>query len=535
MQHSSIDVGSRKQLFIDEAFFARAEGVKLTQNQPRKTDERTLVADRPWESSVGGCDTIVRMGNEYWYYYDCFYRLPEGKIVLFYGEPWREPVRFMCLAVSTDGIHWEKPNLGLVEFDGSRDNNILFPPNIYCWGGPGHVFVDGNPAAPEDEKYKSTIGWDGPNGDQSGGLWIVKSADGIHWSPMIDRSIYPNSDTDNTVIWDERIGKYVLYFRDNSQHYAKDPIYQEVKYANRREILTNKAGRVIPREPGVRYRDSAYRKVRRFEIDDLRKMPELGRQWIYENSQIVAQADPEEAPGVDYDSNFLQKYPWADNVYLLFPGILRHLYYPPHTRQDPYPEMEPELDAVCETRLMTSRDGIHFNRPSRWPFVPLGVAGSYDSGLIEFCTGMVRSGSDIYMYYNCRHDSIRHGVVPKEYWAKNPPFVSRLVMRLDGFVSVDADNAGGEFTTVPLQFTGSRLELNVECPVAGYVVVELLRNGRPIDGFTFADCDVVEGNHIDKTVTWNGSSDLSALGGQPVEMRFVMRNTKLYAFQFTGE
>ncbi|MFH1006830.1 MAG: hypothetical protein V1800_04915 [Candidatus Latescibacterota bacterium] len=532
----SVDVGSRKQLFIDEAFFAETMGVRLTMNQPRKTDERTIIADKPWELGVGGSDTIIRMGDKYWYYYTtCLLPSPD-RPVMFDGKVWQFPIWFMSLAISKDGICWEKPDLGLVAFDGSNHTNILFPPNIYSSrvGGSNHIFLDGCPGTPMEERYKAVFGWDGPNGDWPNGTWILKSADGLHWLPMMDRPIYRHSDTDNTVIWDERIGKYVFYFRDNSQHYEKEPICEEVEYANRKEILTNKAGRLAPHISGVRYRDRAFRKIRRFEIEDLRKMPELGQEWICDNSLVVAEADLKEAPGVDYDTNALQKYPWADNVYLMFPGMLRHLYYPPFTRQDPYPELEAELDAVCEVRLMTSRDGIHFATPSRWPFVPLGVAGSYDSGLTECCTGMVRSGADLYMYYISRHDSIRHGVVPHEYWKKTPPFISRLVMRLDGFVSVDAGNDGGEFTTVPMVFEGNTLALNVECSVAGYVIVELLRHGQAMDGFTFKDCDVVEGNSINKVVTWKGRSDLSAPQGQPIQMRFVMRNSKLYAFQFVA-
>jgi hypothetical protein len=525
-------VGSRKQLFIDEAFFADSSKVKLTMNEPRKTGERTIVADKPWEVAVGGCDTVIEMGQEYWFYYDTHLSPSPDRPVMFGGEVWKETLRFMSLAVSTDGVHWRKPELGLVEFNGSRDTNILFPANIYCWGGPNHVFRDGRPGLPEGETLKAVVHWDGPRAEWPGATWILVSADGLHWSPLTDQPVYLYSDTDNTVLWDERIGRYAFYFRDNSEFYAPEVILREAVFANRREILTNKAGRAVAHVPGVRHRDYAFRKIRRFEVDDLRELPTLGRKFIYENSRVVAEADPDEVPGVDYDSNFLQKYPWAENVYLMFPGMLRHLYHPPFARQDPYPEMQPEHDAVCEVRLMTSRDGVRFNTPSRRPFVPLGVAGTYDSGFIESCTGMVRNGGELYLYYNCRRDTIRHGVVPHAYWRRDPPFISRLVMRLDGFVSVDADNEVGEFTTVPLVFTGRALVLNVQCFVNGYLIVELLREGRPIDQYTFVDCDAVEGNYIDRRITWNGNLDLSAVRGAPIQMRFVMRNAKLYAFQF---
>jgi len=43
------------------------------------------------------------------------------------------------------------------------------------------------------------------------------------------------------------------------------------------------------------------------------------------------------------------------------------------------------------------------------------------------------------------------------------------------------------------------------------------------------------GNDVEKVVTWKGNSDLAALSGQPVCLRFVMRATKLFAFQFAGD
>ncbi|MCD6335825.1 MAG: hypothetical protein J7M27_10925, partial [Candidatus Latescibacteria bacterium] len=89
-----------------------------------------------------------------------------------------------------------------------------------------------------------------------------------------------------------------------------------------------------------------------------------------------------------------------------------------------------------------------------------------------------------------------------------------------------------ELTTVPLVFEENALELNVQTGVAGHVLVELLRNGQPVPGYSADDADPIKGNFIEKTVTWNGQSDVSSLTGQPVQVRFVMRDAKLYAFQF---
>ena len=521
------DIGSRKQLFIDDAFFETKTNVRLVMNPPRKTDDRSVYPDKPWEAvGITNYGAVLPVGDSFYLYYMAMVNPPTDRPISFFGKPWSfKHTYFMCLARSADGIHWQRANTGLMEFDGSRENNIVWPTE-YCWNDGGVPFLDTRPGIPEDEKFKMAVAWGGPEGKHDGGDWILKSPDGIHWSPLTDEPSFYYSDQGHAVFWDDRINKYVIYLRDNSHQYDSEPFFHEVEYANRTEILTNKAGRSAPHKEGIRYRDGAYRRVRRFETEDLRN------KWVFEETTLACAADEDDPPGIDINNSDAQKYPWADNVYLMFPHMLRHFYHPPFSRDDPFPAQEPAMDAVQDIRLMTSRDGVDFRYISRQPFIPLGVKGAYDSGFIHLLMGMARKGADLYLYYSCRNDSIRHGVVPQEYRFKNKSFISRLVMRLDGFVSVDADNDGGEFTTPPMVFEGSSLELNVEASIAGYVMVELLQDGKPIEGYTWKDSDVIEGNEIDKTVTWNGRADVSALQGRLIQIRFEMRNAKLYAFQF---
>ena len=74
-----------------------------------------------------------------------------------WGRPYN---RVLCYAESQDGIHWTKTNLGLCEWDGSRENNILLPNDDFEYvfsetDGPC-VFIDPNARTP-DEKYKMFI------------------------------------------------------------------------------------------------------------------------------------------------------------------------------------------------------------------------------------------------------------------------------------------------------------------------------------------------------------------------------------------
>ena len=60
-------------------------------------------------------------------------------------------------------------------------------------------------------------------------------------------------------------------------------------------------------------------------------------------------------------------------------------------------------------------------------------------------------------------------------------------------------------------------------------------DGKPIDGFTLADCEEIGGNFIDQRVYWKGNYDVSALAGRPIRIYLKLTRAKLYAFQFTEE
>ena len=75
--------------------------------------------------------------------------------------------------------------------------------------------------------------------------------------------------------------------------------------------------------------------------------------------------------------------------------------------------------------------------------------------------------------------------------------------------------------------------MNIDTSSAGSARVALLdTNGKPLPGYAVADCDVILDNNVRHAVTWKGKSDVSALAGKPVRLRFEMRSAKLYAFQF---
>tara|TARA_B100000029_G_scaffold10274_1_gene11197 strand:+ start:47 stop:466 length:420 start_codon:yes stop_codon:yes gene_type:complete len=112
--------------------------------------------------------------------------------------------------------------------------------------------------------------------------------------------------------------------------------------------------------------------------------------------------------------------------------------------------------------------------------------------------------------------------------------IRRYTLRLDGFASVHAPYQGGEASTRSLRFQGSRLRINFATSAAGWIRCEVQdASGKPIPGFELRNCREMAGDHIDRTVTWRTSSDLSRISGQTVRLRFVMKDADLYALQFS--
>ena len=111
--------------------------------------------------------------------------------------------------------------------------------------------------------------------------------------------------------------------------------------------------------------------------------------------------------------------------------------------------------------------------------------------------------------------------------------MSRYTLRLDGFVSASAPMQGGELLTRVLRFEGSKLKLNFATSAAGTLKLEIQdAKGHPIPGYSLQEADETFGDEIDRTVSWNGSTDVSRLAGKPVRLRFTLQDADLYAFQF---
>ena len=158
-----IDVGSRLEPFFDDFLIEKMVGTRLCLQHPVSRDV-AIVFDKPWEGNTSTYVTVFKDGDVVrMYYRGSNYDAATDK----YSD------QNVCYAESRDGLRFEKPELGLFAFEGSKKNNIV-------WQGVGcHNFApfrDANPACPPAEKYKAVAS------DDNNNLYAFKSPDGIHWS-----------------------------------------------------------------------------------------------------------------------------------------------------------------------------------------------------------------------------------------------------------------------------------------------------------------------------------------------------------------
>ena len=187
-----VEIGSDRQLFVDDSWVADSTGVERVLHSPTRQSV-ALEPEHPWE--VGGLSYLIAFPDQ-------------GKFRGWYrADPQLQDSDYnsiTCYAESDDGIHWTKPSLGLIEFNGSKDNNIV-------WTEPGinlAPFKDANPDAKPEEQYKAFI-------RVKRVMLALSSPDGLRWQMMREEPIlteYP-FDTLNIPFWDTWRREYVGYFR----------------------------------------------------------------------------------------------------------------------------------------------------------------------------------------------------------------------------------------------------------------------------------------------------------------------------------
>jgi len=188
-----VDIGSRRELFVDHLLIEKLDGVWLKLHEPKLTP---LVPDTP----SGHYATVLKDG-------DLYRRYDRGGMADHDGDA-RETTRYW---ESRDGIHWTKPNLGLYELDDSRDNNVI-QANTRWFAHNFSPFLDRRPEVEKDQRFKALAGV-----HKGGGLCAFVSGDGIRWRKLKEEPVITSKgfafDSQNVSFWSESEGCYVCYFR----------------------------------------------------------------------------------------------------------------------------------------------------------------------------------------------------------------------------------------------------------------------------------------------------------------------------------
>jgi hypothetical protein len=523
----TIKLSQNRQLFIDSYLIEEEKGVRQTPQEGTKYEQNPVMrAEQPWEKSVvinsGGpavlYDSQARLFRMLYFTYGATFGTGKGLNESFIPS----------YATSTDGIHWQKPNLGLVEYGGSTQSSILPWPSQMQMGSTNVIY---DPRDPDPERrYKSVyyssqpsmrfdagpqaiLTWNAHRQDNTTGLFVSFSPDELHWhdypgNPVLDRHMV--HDTHSLLGWDERAQKYIGYFRPAlGNHRPSKTVDGKYAYASSGDV------RVIGRS----------------ESSDF-------IHWTEPSQQIVLRPDSKDEPGTEF---YCMAAMFYEDYYLGLLWIYHNDPYWPWPKgttitDDKLGRMQQTIDA----QLVTSRDGIHWERTAkRTPVIPLGPLGSWDDSMI-FASTPVVVDDEVWAYYggtNMRHTGESLGSSGEVVnGVRRTMGIGLAKWRLDGFVALEPEHSEGTVLTRPISFSGDQLWLNADAS-KGSVEVEVLdENRRPVPGLTRADAIPLKTAAVRQQVGWGANApSLGTLAGRTVRLKFYLRNAKLYSFWISSK
>lgn len=441
------------ELFVDDLRLADTSGVVRVIHPASKRDKPVLEPEHPWEK-----DRVYIYGTVH-------YEPQRGLFRMWYNASG------LCYAESDDGLHWDRPNLGLYEYEGSTDNNIVIPDLANAT-----AFVDEHADDP-DQKYKALFGSrDGYKG--------AYSADGIHWSMYRDgKTLIPYGSELSCINRDPDSDLYLAYIRTGPP--KLDP--RGIKAQRTCSLTTSRNFRSWT-EPVVT-----------IEPD------EQDNRWVR---------------GPDQGTEF---YGWngfrCGSQYLGFltafriTGLIRE-----------HPPGQSAWDGPIDVQLIHGRDGKTWERTVPRSSVMENGPYDYDAGtILDIANNPIEVGDELWIYYTAINTT--HG-------GPRPPkrvTIALATWERDRLVSLRAGWAEGVVTTSHMLTDSGRLFVNADA-AGGDLVVEVLdERGEPIPGFTAEDCRSITSDSLDHAVIWAGGTQLSF--DHAFALRFRFHHTDLYSYR----
>ena len=475
-----INVNGLVPFWNDYIIDTRLTNATVSANKPERRDT-VMVCDKPWEGNGTDYFTIIKD--------DGFYRM--------YYEAWGlndKPLQIrVCYAESRDGIHWEKPELGIVEYNGSKKNNIIIdkiPDNFT-------VMKDPNPDAPPEMKYKalsSVREIDYIDGNKRNMLALLVSSDGIHFERHSIISRGYAYDTQNSLHWNRHTGKYYCYIR---------------------------AFRKAPNIPESQFEETSIRVNMVIESSDLINWS--AARYLNYNGEYYP-----------LYTNCVMSYPYDDRYFVGFPSryVQRREWTKNYDRlggaekRKERMEIEPRLGlAVTDCVFMSSRDNVNwyrFDEAIITPGIEDGENWIYGDcypalgGLIETPSPFKNVPNELSL------------LVPSHHWMDSPIELVRYVYRRDGMASVKATYDERKLVTKPFTFEGDILKLNFATSARGGIYLRILDEyNLPIEGYS--TCELF-GNSVERVIDFD--KPLSELNGKIVRFEFTMRDAEIFSMTF---
>ncbi len=491
-----LQIGNRLQFFFDDYIVEDKYGLKQVLGPVTKYEGNPVFASgkAPWVNgdsiSTGALTHVI---------YDPQEQLFKGWYLAYRQE---ESHNYSTLyAESKDGFTWEKPALDFFRMDNKRTNIVIHDDNETAL--LEEVKLD-TLATDPNRRYMGLVKMV-PPGEKTRCIVLMYSPDGKKWTLAPDPILFHGaSDGSYSLVKDEHQDRWMLYRRPatNALIRAEEGLYSI------HPMRPEKKGLNIKRRFGVTI------------SKDLKN-------WTYPRG-IQMLDDTDEIQNILGNKMDID---WATvTLYKgMFIGFL-HL-------MDNLAVSRPE-----NNHLMWSRDGLRWNRlPDKPHFIENGSPGEWDAGSI-LSISPVPDGDKIRIYYAGNNVPQAETRIPRAY------NTGLAFMDKDRFVGLQAGPEGGYLLTREFILEGDQLLINfrsqVKTPPAhwgGQIKAEIIQApsdqvaATPIRGFSLADCNPVtvrEGdNHM---VTWKNASDLSALKGKKVYIRFYLQNTTLYSFKMAN-
>jgi hypothetical protein len=472
-------VGTRSQLFIDSFLVRDAVDVSYTLHPGKKHAANPLLkADQPWE------------GWGLQLYGSVLFDREEKRFKMWYTvtpSPYFDR-EVTCYAVSADGIRWEKPLVGTLKAKIDKPHGAVADCLL------ASVFKDSadpNPA----RRYKMVCFV------YDRGYVTKVSPDGLKWT---DESkgplarIWYGEDV-VTAFHDPRRGQYVVLCKMTT------PIRGR---GRRCTYLTASRDFVHWSKPELVFAPDV-----RDDHGSLPRLEEVRPLLHHPDNPNVMRAEFY-GSGAHVAEDCVVALPWLFTANANIPRFGNQ-------------------DGISEVQLAVSRDLETWARPFRTPVLRRGKADQWDCGFFSTASQTVTVADEVRLYYGCAN--FGHGAPlddPQEAGQLGKKYRSSIGLASwprDRFVSADGPAEGGILTTIPITFTGKRLELNAATKVGGALLVELLdTGGRPLAGFA---SDPIQGDDLRHTVRF-ARGNLEKWAGKPVSLRFSLKRAALFSFAF---